>query len=139
MTQAQAECFLLEHGLSRTCLEQLEKRWSVTSSNKWKSGDVQRKRVLYQCICGYSTEARRKTSKSKSVVEWTRRATYDFTGCCAHADITYNESTGHTERIIGHFLHNLECKAGKMMRFPAIPLHEHVYEVALAQLFQGAR
>jgi hypothetical protein len=41
--------------------------------------------------------------------------------------------------VIEFFEHNDECKNGMLKQFPAIPLHEHVYEVVLAQLAQGAR
>ena len=90
-------------------------------------------------ICGYNSEVCQKKSKSTYAEDWSRRTAYDFTGCCAHANITYNESTGNIKRVIGFFDHNDQCKAQKLMRIPSIPLHEHVYEVALAQLSQGAR
>jgi hypothetical protein len=92
-----------------------------------------------QSSCGYDTSARQKKSKSKTTDEWRRHAAYDFTGCCAHADVTYNESTGEVERIIGYFEHNELCKTSMLKRLPSVPLHEHVCEVALAQLTHGAR
>jgi hypothetical protein len=78
-------------------------------------------------------------AKSTSTEEWSRHAAYDFTGCCAHADITYTVDSGFVERIIGYFEHNESCKSATLVRVPSIPLHEHVYEIALAQLSQGAR
>ena len=89
--------------------------------------------------CGYSTEARQKQSSSQSKDQWSRQAPYDFTGCCAHADITYNKSGSTVLRIIGYFEHNKECQNSTLVRYPSIPLHEHVYAVALKQLSQGAR
>ena len=93
-------------------------------------------------LCGYNTVARQRRSKTKSTSteqSWSRHAAYDFTGCCAHADITYVQATGIITRVIGFFEHNESCKNGVLVRFPAVPLHEHVFEVALAQLAQGAR
>ena len=89
--------------------------------------------------CGYSTEARQKRSSSQSKDQWSRQAPYDFTGCCVHADITYDTSSSNVSRIIGYFEHNEECRNAGLVRYPSIPLHEHVYEVALEQLSQGAR
>lgn len=41
--------------------------------------------------------------------------------------------------ISGIIKHNLACQEALMDRLPAIPLHEHVYKVALSQLENGAR
>lgn len=107
-----------------------------------------RENVLLDCrlsntiagsLCGYSTEARQKRSSSQSKDQWSRQAPYDFTGCCVHADITYDASGSSVSRIIGYFEHNEECKKATLVRYPSIPLHEHVYKVALKQLSQGAR
>ena len=38
-----------------------------------------------------------------------------------------------------YFLHNEGCREAVLIQLPAIPLHEHVYEVALNQLEGGAR
>ena len=89
--------------------------------------------------CGYSTEARQKRSSSQSKDQWLRQAPYDFTGCYAHADITYDVSSSDVFRIIGYFEHNEECRSATLVRYPSIPLHDHVYEVVLKQLSQGAR
>lgn len=40
---------------------------------------------------------------------------------------------------MGYFLHNEGCREAVLIQLPAIPLHEHVYEVALNQLEGGAR
>ncbi|KAL0956114.1 hypothetical protein HGRIS_002282 [Hohenbuehelia grisea] len=41
-------------------------------------------------------------------------------------------------RLIGYLTHNDECKKAVLTRIPAVPLHEHVYNVALEQLRNGA-
>ncbi|KAI0764222.1 hypothetical protein BD413DRAFT_433493, partial [Trametes elegans] len=61
-----------------------------------------------------------------------------FTGCLAHADITTVVETGYVMRIIGYFQHNEECQQAAMVRFPAVPLHPHVVEVAMIQLRSNA-
>ena len=69
----------------------------------------------------------------------TRRAPYPFTGCLAHADITFVEETGFVLRILAFFEHNAGCREAMMVRFPSVPLHPHVVEVAMAQLRGNAR
>jgi hypothetical protein len=54
-------------------------------------------------------------------------------------EITERMSDGEITRIIGHFAHNDLCEQAVLKRLPAIPLHEHVYEVALTQLEDGAK
>jgi len=98
--------------------------------------------LIYHSSCGYSTAARQQRRSSKAHAgdgERSRQAPYDFTGCCAHADITYGTSPDWVVRIIGYFDHNEGCQNSSLVRYPSIPLHEHVYEVALQQLAQGAR
>lgn len=56
-----------------------------------------------------------------------------------HADVTYDASSSNVLRIIGYFEHNEGCRNATLVRYPSIPLHKHVYEVALEQLSQGAR
>ncbi len=70
--------------------------------------------------------------------QWQRKAAYDFTGCLAHVDVTYNDTESLILRIVGYLQHNEACLQATMKRFPSIPLHEHVYEVALRQLRHGA-
>jgi hypothetical protein len=90
--------------------------------------------------CGYNTEARQEAKQKKShQLTTTRCAPYDFTGCLAHADVTYEISSGRIGRIIGYFEHNLGCQTGIMKRLPPVPLHPHVFEVALEQLKEGAK
>jgi len=105
--QGEAAAFIREHGLDSSSLAQLESRWGVVWSNRWGSGLKAKKRTLYQCACRYNTGARQQRSNMKpsdtsgqlASQEWSRRAAYDFTGCCAHADITCVEATGSIERI----------------------------------------
>ena len=96
--------------------------------------------------CGYSTGGRQvahtksaQGQKSKSTDDWKRAAPYNFTACLAHADITYHASEGHILRVMGVLEHNVECVDARLVRKPAVPLHEHVIEVALEQLRAGAR
>ncbi|KAI0258025.1 hypothetical protein BC834DRAFT_837033, partial [Gloeopeniophorella convolvens] len=127
-SQASAEQMLKIHGLDHASLKQLEKRWKVVWTTR---------------ACGYSTTARQAAFESRNGIHkkggaWARCAPYDFTGCLAHADITYDNVSGHTFRILGLLQHNEECQDSAMKRMPAIPLHQHVFEVALQQLKQGA-
>ena len=64
---------------------------------------------------------------------------YDFTGCLAHIDLTYRPDSQQIIRIAGVLEHNDECKATYMTRLPPIPLHDHVWQIALEQLHDGAR
>ncbi|THH14925.1 hypothetical protein EUX98_g9541 [Antrodiella citrinella] len=96
-------------------------------------------------VCGYDTNARQDGKKPRERLEvdvdnWRRRAPYDFTSCLAHSDITAAERRTGTVilRIIGHFEHNEECQKAMLVRAPAIPLHPHVVEVAMRQLWMGA-
>jgi hypothetical protein len=70
---------------------------------------------------------------------WERRVPFDFTGCTAHVEIVERSSDGEITRITGAFEHNTECQVAVLTRLPAIPLHEHVYEVALEQMESGAK
>jgi hypothetical protein len=64
---------------------------------------------------------------------------FDFTACLAHVEITERQSNGQISRIAGYIVHNEGCKSSLLKRLPAVPLHDHVYEVALDQLEKGAR
>ena len=70
---------------------------------------------------------------------WSRRAPFDFTGCIAHVEIVERTRDGEITRIVGILEHNTGCQSTTLKRLPAIPLHEHVYEVALEQLEDGAK
>lgn len=105
--------------------------------------------VLYTSVCGYDTAARQRGKKQQQdsdpvgidnvVPAWKRRAAYNFTGCLAHADVTYSGGHGTVVRIIGYFHHNEGCQGASLVRYPRVPIHPHVYEVALSQLRCGAR
>lgn len=100
-------------------------------------------------VCGYDGDARQKVYQRQRLAKsrdpqatgtpWERHAPYDFHGCLAHADITYVGSTGEIKRVIGVLEHTELCMKAKLTRLPAIPIHPHVIEVALAQLAQGSR
>ena len=64
---------------------------------------------------------------------------FDFTGCPAHIDLTYRMESFQIVRITGILSHNGSCSVQVMKRLPAVPLHEHVWQVALRQLREGAR
>lgn len=117
-----------------------------------------------QSVCGYDSRARqtqsgRKRKRGREAAanagasssspalevpkEANRRAAYLYTGCLAHVDITYHSSPSCEEilgvkRIVGVLEHNEECRTAKLVRSPSIPLHEHVVEVAIRQLRNGA-
>ncbi|KAF8590724.1 hypothetical protein K439DRAFT_1329278, partial [Ramaria rubella] len=61
-----------------------------------------------------------------------------FTGCLAHIDITYRVLNFSVWRITGIRQHDETCLQQNMKRIPLIPLHEHVWEVVLQQLSEGA-
>ncbi|THU96489.1 hypothetical protein K435DRAFT_664429, partial [Dendrothele bispora CBS 962.96] len=60
-----------------------------------------------------------------------------YTACLAHIEITERDD-GLVSRIVGILGHNEDCKKAKMHRLPSIPVHPHVYEVALDQLKKGS-
>lgn len=166
--QQHARDILVDFGLDLDCREALESRWSCRWSTKWQlEGKIksERQRSLYQwyittfmyriskinkilSICGYDhREGQKKDNRqlekdpgrSPSKAEWDRRAPYDFTGCLAHLEISEDLTTGQILRISGIQKHNEACKGSAMKRRPHVPLHSHVYEVALQQLRAGAR
>ena len=90
-------------------------------------------RLVYLIIiifsdCGYD---------HRSAGHKTRHNPVDFTGCLAHAEITYLLSTQRILRIRGYFCHNKGCQEALIARFPVMPLHPSVYEIALQQLKEG--
>ena len=98
---------------------------------------------LSQSSCGYHPQARqdRENKKTAPTTEkvWSRRAPFDFTGCIAHVEIVERTRDGEITRVIGIFEHNTMCRDAILKRLPAVPLHEHVYEVALEQMDDGAK
>ncbi|KZT20536.1 hypothetical protein NEOLEDRAFT_1075528, partial [Neolentinus lepideus HHB14362 ss-1] len=142
--QAHVRQFLMAHGLDRQSRQQLESWWNVQWSTRWQvAGDI-RRQTLLQCSCGYHSLTARKAKVPMQIAEEkgtpsnARRNPYDFTGCLAHVEITERDSDGAVSRIMGYLCHNDECKSSVLKRIPAIPLHLHVYEVALEQLKSGA-
>ncbi len=71
--------------------------------------------------------------------DWNRKTAYEFTGCLAHVEVTEHKEMGVVSRVIGVLAHNEACKSAELKRRPAIPLHDHVYEIAIEQLRAGAR
>ncbi|TFY62444.1 hypothetical protein EVJ58_g3855 [Rhodofomes roseus] len=152
-SQERARQTLLDNGLDDVSLSMLESRWSCVSQRAWNRAGVEEniERVVYQCVCGYDHNIRRLGRKRKrpeleqaakeasgTTAAVVRHAPYDFTACLAHADITYIKATRQPVRIIGYLIHNEGCRTAELKRAPAIPLHPHVYEVAIRQLQQGA-
>jgi hypothetical protein len=102
------------------------------------------KDLLRLSSCGYDEGTRQHLESQKpgspmKDQSWRRRVPYQYTGCLAHVEITERNSDGEVSRIMGYFLHNEGCNKAVLTQLPAIPLHEHVYEVALDQLELGAR
>src|SRR5882762_6227045 len=104
---------------------------------------------MLHSACGYSQMAHRQREEgkqrqnlgtaSRGHKDWSRRVPYAFTTCLAHVEITERCGDGEVTMIAGHFDHNEACHKSILTRLPAIPLHNHVYEVALSQLQDGAR
>jgi hypothetical protein len=105
--------------------------------------------MMFYSACGYDQATRQQREKAKlrqssnipkdGDKDWSRRVPYEFTGCLAHVEITERRSDGEVTRITGHLEHNNSCHKAVLARLPAVPLHNHVYEVALSQLRDGAR
>ena len=93
--------------------------------------------------CGYNPNARREQDKNKrdpvSTKDRERRVPFNFTACLAHIEITELQSNGQISRIAGYVVHNECCKSSFLKWLPAVPLHDHDYEVALDQLEKEAR
>ena len=113
---------------------------------KWQESNAY---MLIYSLCGYSHKERqrrhdvnvspgRRPSKKRKE-NWERRVGFDFTGCLAHIDLTECVETGAVLRITGIREHSGGCESEQLQRLPYVPLHEHVYEVALRQLEAGAR
>ena len=113
---------------------------------KWQVSDVY---MLIYSLCGYSHKERqcrhdvnvspgRRLSKKRKKT-WERRVGFDFTGCLAHIDLTECAETRSILRIRGIRENSRGCESEQLQRLPYMPLHEHVYKVALWQLEAGAR
>ncbi|CDO76392.1 hypothetical protein BN946_scf184937.g6 [Trametes cinnabarina] len=79
--------------------------------------------------CGYPHESRNARLRHTPV---------PFTGCLAHAEVLYQKRTGKIMMTRGYFEHNQDCREAFLTRIPPMPLHPSVFEVALAQLHDGA-
>lgn len=132
-SQTDAEQVLRGNGLLQAAQPQnkLENHWLTTWSSTWGSKKGVKKRGLFQWYdfpssylsiehgsitdssSGYSTAARQARDKrgSQNPIEWSRQADHEFTGCLAHADVTWNRTSGQIERIIGYFEHSEKCEA----------------------------
>ncbi|KAJ3776676.1 hypothetical protein FB446DRAFT_607944, partial [Lentinula raphanica] len=128
---------LVELKLDQVSRQDLENRWSICTSTR--SGATQR--ILFQCGCGYDSKARQSQDEAKgakqSLEDWKRRTPYPFKGCNAHVEVLEKDD-GLITWIAGFLEHNEACQAAYLERCPPVPLHEHVYEVALQQLHNGA-
>ncbi|KAH7870309.1 uncharacterized protein C8R40DRAFT_1175790 [Lentinula edodes] len=139
--QQHAGAKLQELELDQKCRSNLDNRWTAQHSFRWGQKQEQR-RTLFQCSCGYHVQARQQQEANKGVnrkkEDWERRVPYPFTACPAHIEITERLSDGAISRIAGINKHNAHCQVAVLERIPPIPLHDHVYEVALEQLRNGA-
>ncbi|KAJ3728663.1 hypothetical protein C8R42DRAFT_567556, partial [Lentinula raphanica] len=115
--QQEAVKILVELGLDGHSRKDLESRWSIRNSTK----SSEHQRILFQWY----------------VFIWERKAPYPFTACLAHIEII-EKANGAVTWIAGVRDHNKACRASFLERRPPVPLHEHVYEVALEQLQNGA-
>ncbi|KAJ3819621.1 hypothetical protein F5880DRAFT_1489367 [Lentinula raphanica] len=135
--QQEATELLFRLGLDQESRKDLESRWSIRNSSK--SGDS--RRTLFQCGCGYDSVARQKQEEARNIKrgpkDWERQTPYPFTACLAHVEVI-EKGNGIVSWIAGVLDHNDACKASLLERRPPVPLHEHVYEVALGQLKDGA-
>ena len=112
---------------------------STCEYNSPAQHNKKRKREQVPVVCGTATLQTEFAGSTAS----TRRATYPYTGCLTHADITYHianadQSIEGVKRVIAYLEHNNACKSATMVRPPPVPLHSHVLEVALCQLRNGA-
>lgn len=97
--------------------------------------------------CGSSSEARKYKDDAKKIkqglkvnaIPWSHKMPYNFTGCLAHIDITYYINTDCIIRITGILEHGVACEKQEMQQLPPVPLHPHVWQIALKQIQGGAR
>ncbi|KAK4698364.1 hypothetical protein P7C70_g7914, partial [Phenoliferia sp. Uapishka_3] len=137
--QLAATALLAHYELDEKSVEDLAHPWTARWMDSWGKKLEKRKRVLFQCACGYYSPARTSRKEGQDGIRnEDRKCGYNFTGCLAHADVVFRECDRAVLRISGIFKHNASCVDAKLVRRPAIPLHPHVYEVALAQLSEGA-
>ena len=126
--------------------ESVGSRWSIKwSRSTGKKGKVTQ-RTLYQwCVslssilsAVYSNSTGSDCGYNHTVVgHKTRHNPVDFTGCLAHAEVTYTAESQKILRIRGYFEHNDACKTAQIQRFPPNTLHPSVFKLALDQLKDG--
>ncbi|KAF8531841.1 hypothetical protein JB92DRAFT_3092071 [Gautieria morchelliformis] len=145
-SQQEASCMLQAQRLDLQNMDDLGNGWSKRWSKRHGKGLNVYTRMLLQCQCGTSTDARKTKDDQQQMAKglpinekpWLQKTPYDHTGCLAHLDLTYRMSDYHVQRITGVLSHNDSCLDRKMMRLPAIPLHDHVWQVALQQMMGGS-
>ncbi|KAJ6478228.1 hypothetical protein C8R45DRAFT_1063287 [Mycena sanguinolenta] len=125
-SQYEAAALMASHGLDLDSREDNGNRWSVRWSTSNEGGKT--RRVLLQCDCGYDHCVAGSKKQHTAV---------DFTGCLAHAEVTFVIDTQKILRVRGFLEHNEACKTALMQRIPALPLHPSVYQTALIQLANG--
>ena len=95
--------------------------------------------------CGYDVNAQQARDSHKlqnaevRKAEWTCQVPYMYTECLAHVEVVEQVSNGEIMCISGVLEHNQGCCGAMLEQLPAIPLHDHVYGIALEQLKNGAR
>ncbi|KAF9020376.1 hypothetical protein BDZ89DRAFT_1072299 [Hymenopellis radicata] len=115
--QREARMMLAAYGLDKVGEPRAGTKWGVrwaalSSSNTAVHDPGLTRRVLYQCHCGYDHVV----AGSK-----TRSNPFPFTGCLAHAEVTYLVSTQQILRIRGHLKHNDACQAACLTHNPHQP------------------
>lgn len=84
-------------------------------------------------VWGYNSQARQKQEDAKDESDpakstpWRRKVPYPHTSCLGHVEITECIEDGGIVRVAGLWDHNKGCKKAVLERFPATPLHKHVY------------
>ncbi|KAJ7598502.1 hypothetical protein C8J56DRAFT_881128 [Mycena floridula] len=84
--------------------------------------------IQISSLCGYDH-----TSRGGN----THNVSRPFTGCLAHAEITYVVDTQQILRIRGYFKHNQECIDSVLSHIPRQRLHPSLFELTLTQLANG--
>ncbi|KAF8493552.1 hypothetical protein JB92DRAFT_2998757 [Gautieria morchelliformis] len=113
-SQQEASCMLQAQRLDLRNMDDLGNGWSKRWSKRHGKGLNVYTRMLLQCQCGTSTDARKTKDDQQQMAK----------------GLPINEKP---------WLRKTPCLVRKMMRLPAIPLHDHVWQVALQQMMGGAR
>ncbi|KZV80609.1 hypothetical protein EXIGLDRAFT_780756 [Exidia glandulosa HHB12029] len=136
--QTAAAALLCSHGLDIDSREAFGNKWrGVWSTQEIPKGSKSKKiakkeektRLLLQCVCGYHHAERGYKS---------RHSAFAYTGCYAHAEITFLTKSKKILRVRGFLDHNAACDSAEVAAVPMWPVHPEVYEVALKQLALGA-